>query len=110
MINEPVEMIKIGENEKGEDLFNLQYVKGGKSLPTPSMTKAEAFAMINGTEVKKPIVKPVAIIKETTVEISDYKKMTKKELEVFMRKHGIELDRRKSKNDLLLKVENFLKD
>ena len=33
--------------------------------------------------------------------------MTKKELELFMREHGIELDRRKSKGDLLNEVDKF---
>jgi hypothetical protein len=33
--------------------------------------------------------------------------MTKKELELFMREHSIELDRRKSKDDLLDEVDKF---
>ena len=36
--------------------------------------------------------------------------MTKKELEKFMRKHGIELDRRKTKADLLARVDKFFKE
>ena len=51
-----IEMFHVGENDKGEALYNLRYIKGGKSLPTPSMTKAEALAKINGTEVVEPIV------------------------------------------------------
>ena len=42
-----IEMFHVGENDKGEALYNLRYIKGGKSLPTPSMTKAEALAKIN---------------------------------------------------------------
>ena len=92
-----IEMFHVGDNDKGEALYNLRYVKGGKSLPTPSMTKAEALAKVNGTEIVE-------------AETEDYKEMTKKELEIFMRSHNIELDRRKKKEDLLQQVDNFFKD
>ena len=103
-----IEMFHVGENENGEALYNLRYIKGGKSLPTPSMTKAEALAKINGTEVVEPIV-----VSEDEVVVIDDKpvqEMTKIELEAFMRTHGIELDRRKSKADLLEQVEKFLEE
>jgi hypothetical protein len=103
-----IEMFHVGENDKGEALYNLRYIKGGKSLPTPSMTKAEALAKINGTEVVEPIV-----VSEDEVVVIDDKpvqEMTKIELEAFMRTHGIELDRRKSKADLLEQVEKFLEE
>ena len=96
-----IEMFHVGENGNGEALYNLRYVKGGKSLPTPSMTKTEALAKINGTEVVEAVV---------VTEDKNYSDMTKKELELFMRKHDIELDRRKSKGDLLKQVENFFKE
>ena len=103
-----IEMFHVGENDKGEALYNLRYIKGCKSLPTPSMTKAEALAKINGTEVVEPIV-----VSEDEVVVIDDKpvqEMTKIELEAFMRTHGIELDRRKSKADLLEQVEKFLEE
>ena len=93
-----IEMFHVGENSKGEELYNLRYIKGGRSLPTPSMTKAEALAKINGTEVVVEAVPEVG---------KNYHDMTKKELELFMREHGIELDRRKSKGDLLDEVDKF---
>ena len=93
-------MFHVGENDKGEALYNLRYVKGGMSLPTPSMTKAEALAKVNGTEVPE----------EVEPETENYQDMTKKELEAFMRMHDIELDRRKTKSDLLKQVDNFFKD
>ena len=97
-----IEMFHVGENSKGEELYNLRYIKGGRSLPTPSMTKAEALAKINGTEVV------VEVIVEATPEVGkNYHDMTKKELELFMREHGIELDRRKNKSDLLDEVDKF---
>ena len=93
-----IEMFHVGENDKGEELYNLRYVKGGKNLPTPSMTKAEALAKINGTEV---------VVEKITEAGKNYHDMTKKELELFMREHDIELDRRKSKDDLLDEVDKF---
>ena len=113
MIAETVEMIKIGKNENGEDLYNLKYVKGGRSLPTPSMTKAEALARINGTEVTEVTLTMTAPVDNTTIvtvtDVPDYKSMTKTELETEMRYHGIELDRRKTKKDLMIEVDAFFK-
>ena len=88
-----IEMFHVGENSEGEELYNLRYIKGGRSLPTPSMTKAEALARINGTQLD--------------AAGKSYKDMTKKELELFMREHDIELDRRKTKDDLLKQVDEF---
>ena len=88
-----IEMFHVGENSEGEELYNLRYIKGGRSLPTPSMTKAESLARINGTQLD--------------AAEKSYKDMTKKELELFMREHDIELDRRKTKDDLLKQVDEF---
>ena len=109
-----IEMFHVGQNEDGDKLYNLRYVKGGMSLPTPSMTEAQALARINGTEVEAVVVEPVeevvtvTVTEETTV-IPDYKSMKKIELEALMREHNIELDRRKSKADLLAEVDAFFK-
>jgi len=96
-----IEMFHVGENESGEKLYNLRYVKGGVSLPTPSMTEAQALAKINGTEVTEEVA--------TTTDAPDYKSMKKIELEALMRTHGIELDRRKSKKDLMMEIDTFFK-
>jgi len=96
-----IEMFHVGQNEDGEKLYNLRYVKGGMSLPTPSMTEAQALAKINGTEVVEEVA--------TTTDVPDYKSMKKIELEALMRTHGIELDRRKSKKDLMMEVDTFFK-
>ena len=109
-----IEMFHVGENENGDKLYNLRYVKGGMSLPTPSMTEAQALARINGTEVEIVSVEPVeevvtvTVTEETTI-VPDYKTMKKIELEALMREHDIELDRRKSKADLLAEVDAFFK-
>ena len=105
-----IEMFHVGENESGEALYNLRYVKGGRSLPTPSMTEAEALAKINGTEVVLTMTAPVDNTTIVTVtDVPDYKSMKKIELEALMRTHGIELDRRKSKKDLMMEVDTFFK-
>ena len=109
-----IEMFHVGQNEDGDKLYNLRYVKGGMSLPTPSMTEAQALARINGTEVEIVSVKPVeevvtVTVTEKTTVIPDYKSMKKIELEALMREHNIELDRRKSKADLLAEVDAFFK-
>jgi len=96
-----IEMFHVGKNEGGDALYNLRYVKGGRSLPTPSMTEAEALARINGTEV---------VMVNVATPDPEYKNMSKKELELFMREHNIELDRRKTKADLLEQVDEFFKD
>jgi len=96
-----IEMFHVGENESGEKLYNLRYVKGGVSLPTPSMTEAQDLAKINWTEVTEEVA--------TTTDATDYKSMKKIELEALMRTHGIELDRRKSKKDLMMEVDTFFK-
>ena len=101
-----IEMFHVGQNEDGDKLYNLRYVKGGMSLPTPSMTEAQALARINGTEVEIVSVKPV---EEVVTVVPDYKTMKKIELEALMREHDIELDRRKSKADLLAEVDAFFK-
>ena len=94
-------MFHVGENESGEKLYNLRYVKGGRPLPTPSMIEAQALAKINGTEVTEEVA--------TTTDAPDYKSMKKIELEALMRTHGIELDRRKSKKDLMMEIDTFFK-
>ena len=42
------------------------------------------------------------------MDIQDYNDMTKLELEAVGREHGIELDRRKSKDDLIDELEEHL--
>ena len=50
-----IEMFHVGQNENGEKLYNLRYVKGGMTLPTPSMTEAEALSKIKGEPVEDKI-------------------------------------------------------
>ena len=65
------------------------------------MTKDQAE-----TKLKSMGVKPAASPKK---EKPKYNEMSKLELETFMREHGIELDRRKSKATLVKEVKAHLK-
>jgi len=105
-----IEMFHVGENDKGEKLYNLRYVKGGRPLPTPSMTGSEAIAKINGTQIDAAMDTIIPIDSFNNKSSKNYKSMNKKELELFMREHGIELDRRKNKEDLIKQIENFFKE
>ena len=65
------------------------------------MTKAQAetkLKSMGGT------AKPAASKQK---EVPNYSGMTKNQLETFMRKHGVELDRRKSKAALMKEVEEY---
>ena len=68
------------------------------------MTKEQAEAKLKSMGVKPTPVK--APVKETA---PDYAELSKKELEVLMRGHGVELDRRKSKTKLLAEVQAYFK-
>ena len=65
------------------------------------MTKAQAEAKLESMGGKK---KPVAPKKKA---VPDYSGMTKTELEAFMREYGVELDRRKTKADLMKQVDEY---
>jgi len=73
-----------------------------------TMTKEQAEAKLKSMGVKPtPVKAPVkAPVKETA---PDYAELSKKELEVLMRGHGVELDRRKSKTKLLAEVQAYFK-
>jgi|TARA_B100000287_G_C20139349_1_gene585537 hypothetical protein len=92
-------MVDVGTDEKGNTLYNVRKAQGGELVVEGALTEAEALAVMN----KSP--KP----KSSSAKPS-YKSMNKVELEAFMREHGIELDRRKSKGDLLEQVDEYFKD
>ena len=59
----------------------------------------------------KPAAKPAPVVEETPVkETADapLDSMSKKELEDFGREHGIEVDRRHSKKDLVKEIKEVL--
>jgi len=97
-----------------------------KLVKTTIFTEAEALAMISGVEAEAaPVEEAEEIIEEVEAvieeveeviegveessDVPDYGSMTKAQLEALMREHGIELDRRKSKGDLLEQVDGYFK-
>ena len=59
--------------------------------------------------IVKPYMKPLKLKKEWEVDIKGLKNKTKKELEKFGRKVGIELDRRLTKSKLINKIKKHIK-
>ena len=92
-------MVEVGTDAKGNSLYHVREMNGGSLVSDKELSESEALALMNGGS--KPKSKPT---KETSV----IENMTKLELEAMMRTHGIELDRRKSKSDLVKEVKTFL--
>ena len=59
--------------------------------------------------ITRPYMKPLKLKKEWEVDIKGLKNKTKKELEKFGRKVGIELDRRLTKSKLINKIKKHIK-
>ena len=75
-------------------------------LGTTTIDAAMDTLIITDTGIDKEVMVEV---KEKTTIAPNYESMTKLELEETMRFHNIELDRRKSRKDLLKEVEMFFK-
>ena len=58
--------------------------------------------------VVEPEPKTVITEKPIVEQTNDFESMTKKQLEIFGRTIGIELDRRHNKADLIAQLENFI--
>ena len=104
-----MKMIEVGTNMNGDPVYNVTK-DDGSLFKTTIFTKDEAQALIDG-ESESPVI-PVDSFnnKSQKNSVENYNDMTKKELEIFMRTHNIELDRRKSKTDLLAQVDDFFKE
>ena len=88
-----LKMVEIGTDKDGNSLYNVRdNSKGGELVVEKALSLSEAESLMNSGST------------------SSYKSMSKLELEAIMREHGIELDRRKSKKELLEEVENFFKE
>ena len=94
-----MELIQNGTFATGEPVYQLAEKNSDGTHTTvvfDPMTKEEAeerLKSMGGTTVSD--------------DSPDYKSMTKLELEAMMREHGVELDRRKSKGDLLKEVDDY---
>ena len=116
-----LEMISIGSNLDGDPVYQVgSRNSDGKMMlaSTTIMTEAEAKAMI-ASKASAEVVEEAEVIEEAeemeeAEEINDtvvdVDSMSKLQLEAYMREHGIELDRRKKKKDLLSQVKAFFKE
>ena len=94
-----MELIQNGTFATGEPVYQIAEKNSDGTHTTvvfDPMTKEEAEARLKSMGV-------------TTVsdDSPNYKSMTKLELEAMMREHGVELDRRKSKGELLKEVDAY---
>jgi len=107
-----LKMVQVGTDMNDNPVYNVMN-EDDKLVTTTIMTEAEAKAMIEGTPEPAPVEEVVEeaveeIIEEAiTSDAPNYESMTKVELESLMRDHGIELDRRKTKSDLLAEVDEY---
>ena len=99
-----MELIQNGTFATGEPVYQIAEKNSDGTHTTvvfDPMTKEEAEARLKsmgGTTVSD----------ETTSDDSpNYESMSKLELEAMMREHGVELDRRKSKGELLKEVDAY---
>jgi hypothetical protein len=104
---EDLEMVQVGTDVNNNPVFNVKN-KGGGLISTTIFTKDEAQALIDGGGNTSTELEPALALMEKARIVVDttpnYENMTKVELEAMMRLHNIELDRRKSKKDLLSQV------
>jgi len=118
-------MVQVGTDVHDNPVYNV-VDENDKLVKTTIFTEAEALAMISGVEAEAaPVEEAEEIIEEVEAvieeveeviegveessDVPDYGSMTKAQLEALMREHGIELDRRKSKGDLLEQVDGYFK-
>ena len=101
-------MVQVGTDINDNPVYNVMN-EDDKLVTTTIMTEAEAKAMIEGTPDPAPVEEVVekAIEEAVSTDAPNYESMTKVELESLMRDHGVELDRRKTKSDLLAEVDEY---
>ena len=100
-----MKIVEIGTNMAGDPVYNVQN-EDGTLFKTTIYTRAEAEAIVIG-DTSDPDIIEATIVDE---DAPDYHSMSKIELEKLMRLHDIELDRRKTKQELLTEVETFFEE
>ena len=112
-----LKMVQVGTDVHDNPVYNV-VDENDKLVKTTIFTEAEALAMISGVEAETASVAEPEVVEEVeevieeveeSSDVPDYGSMTKAQLEALMREHGIELDRRKSKGDLLEQVDEYFK-
>ena len=115
--NNPLYQIGIKHADGTHTIVNTKFRKEHQAiaylaeLETVTVEEAPAIdaAMDTLTVTETGISEEKVTVTEKTTIVPNYKSMTKLELEETMRFHNIELDRRKSKKDLLQEVDMFFK-
>ena len=110
-----LEMIHVKNGEGNNPLFQIgvRHADGTHTAVRPDILKEHQavalLAELQPTVVEEIVEEVVEEIVEEVVEevVSDFDAMTKLELEALMREHGVELDRRIKKKDLLLTVKSY---
>ena len=105
-LGDNMKLIQNGTFATGEPVYQIAENNSDGTHTTvvfDPMTKEEAEERLKsmGGTTTKPVEEAVAD------DSPDYKSMTKLELEAMMREHGVELDRRKSKGELLKEVDDY---
>ena len=109
-----LEMIHVKNGEGNNPLFQIgvRHADGTHTAVRSDILKEhQAVALL--AELQPAVVEEVIeeVIEEVVEEVVfNFDAMTKLELEAYMREHDIELDRRKSKKDLLRQVKTFFKE
>jgi len=88
--------------------------RGWENPRTGELLKSQKISQVqidewHGVTAPPPAPEPEpAVLTESPTSAQDYNDMTKLELEAVGRQHGIELDRRKKKDDLIDELEEHL--
>tara|TARA_Y100000004_G_C8718601_1_gene329099 strand:- start:48 stop:362 length:315 start_codon:yes stop_codon:yes gene_type:complete len=100
-----MEVFQNGRFSNGEPVYQIGVPQADGTYEVhvyDLMTKEQAEA-----KLKEMGGTPAAEVAGEDIAPAIYKSMTKVELEAFMREHGVELDRRKTKAALLKEVDAF---
>ena len=98
-----LEMIHVKNGEGNNPLFQIgvRHADGTHTAVRSDILKEhQAVALLAELQ-------PVVVEEVVEEVVSDFDAMTKLELEALMREHGVELDRRIKKKDLLLTVKSY---
>ena len=107
-----LKMIPAGMDLNNNPVYKICH-NDGRWYDTATYSKEKAEEIV-GVEFVEHVeeVEEVQEVQEVVVEepSSSFENMTKLELEALMREHGIELDRRKTKKDLVETVTDYFSE
>ena len=100
-----LKMIPAGMDLNNNPVYKICH-NDGRWCDTATYSKEKADEIV-GVEVVEPVEEVVVVEEPVAPSFED---MTKLELEALMREHDIELDRRKSKKDLVRVVVDYFSE